>query len=75
MKTQFLPTTYALRDSKKTEYTTKGMVIDGSSCTTREDRIIKSIETLTESVNTLVFALCATIFRFVMSKFHYFLIF
>lgn len=74
MKTQFLPTTYALRDSKKTEYTTKG-VIDGSSCTTREDRIIKSIETLTESVNTLVFALCATIFRFVMSKFHYFLIF
>jgi hypothetical protein len=42
MKTQFLLTTYALRDSKKIENTPQNgkVVIDGSSCTTRGDRII-----------------------------------
>jgi hypothetical protein len=60
MKTQFLPNTYALRDSKKIENTPQNgkVVIDSSPCTTREDRIVKSIETLREREYLSICTLC-----------------
>jgi len=60
MKTQFLPNTYALRDSKKNRDTPQNgkVVIDSSSCTTREDRIIKSIEALRECEYLSICTLC-----------------
>ena len=59
MKTQFLPTTHALRDKKNRDTPQNGKVaIDSSSCTTRVDRIIKSIEALRECEYLSICTLC-----------------